>query len=95
MTTKPFVLVGKQLQINAKCAEMRVEVLDAKGRAIPGFGLDDGRLHRQVDELRFTPRWNKKLSSLIGKTIRLRFHFVRGDLYSFHFPATRRPDAVR
>ncbi len=87
VVTKPFRLEGESLQVNidAKLGELRVEVLDAAGEPIAGYGGDDARTYRNVDELRLTPRWSKPLSEIKGRNIRLRFHLQNAALYAFQF----------
>ena len=86
ITTKPFKLEGDALQVNVD-AEGRfyAEVLDADGQAIPGFTVNEAKLFNGVDELRLEPQWknNKDLSSLKGKTIRLKFYLYNAKLYAF------------
>ncbi len=87
VTTKPFVLTEPQLQVNVNAAEgeLYLEVLDEEGRAIPGFALSDAVPAKAIDELRWGPEWTdrKDLSTLLGRTIRLKFHLRNAAVYSF------------
>ena len=84
ITTKPFELQGDELQLNldAKSGSFKVELLDDANLAITGFSeeCDD------VDDLRRTIRWESgELSSLQGKTVKLRFTLQNAQLYAFRF----------
>lgn len=84
VVTKPFKLKGDKLEVNvdAKDGWMQVELLDEAGREIPGFsGRSEG-----VDELRLTSQWKAgNLSSLKGRTVKLRFTLQSAKLYAFGF----------
>ena len=85
ITTRPFKLEGDLLQVNVKGQEFAVEVLDAGGDSFPGFSVSEAVRHRQVDQLRLEPAWRGRqaLSSLKGRTVRLRFHLENAAIYSF------------
>jgi hypothetical protein len=87
ITTKPFKLEGGTLQANvdAKKGRFYVEVLDADGKPIPGFTVNELNYYGSIDALRLEPQWNsnKDLSSLKGKTIRLKFYLYNATLYAF------------
>jgi hypothetical protein len=87
ITTKPFKLEGGTLQANvdAKKGRFYVEVLDADGKPIPGFTVNELNYYGSIDALRLEPQWNsnKDLSSLKGKTIRLKFYLYHATLYAF------------
>ena len=87
ITTKPFQLEGDTLQANvdAKKGRFYVEVLDADGKPIPGFAVNEAKLFGDVDELRLEPQWNshEDLSALKGETIRLKFYLYNAKLYAF------------
>ena len=65
---------------------LRVEIQDAEGAPIPGFGLSDC-VEMVGDEIDRVVRWRSKpdLSKLGGRPIRLRFAFKDADLYSIQF----------
>ena len=86
VVTKPFKLEGDKLQVNVKGGETLVEVLDKKGEPIPGFSAKEAVKYKRVDELRLTPTWNNRLSTLKGSVIRLRFHLRNARLCSFQIP---------
>jgi lysophospholipase L1-like esterase len=92
ITTKPFKLEGDTLQLNvdAQKGRFHVEVLDADGKPIPGFTINELNYYGSVDDLRLKPQWknNKDMSSLKGQTIRLKFYLYNAKLYAFQiFPA--------
>ena len=87
ITTKPFKLEGDKLKVNvaAVAGYVKVELLDADGKPIPGFSGDAARVYRGYDNLRLELKWKGQadLSSLKGKVVRLRFHLRNAKLYSF------------
>ncbi|MHC4216548.1 MAG: hypothetical protein ACYSWP_24635, partial [Planctomycetota bacterium] len=87
VVTKPLVFKGKNLvlNINAK-GSAKVAILDADGKAIPGFGLNDCDLIK-TDEIRKTVTWGGKsdVSKLAGKTVRLKFQMQDAKLYALKF----------
>tara|TARA_B110000037_G_scaffold148532_1_gene167779 strand:+ start:639 stop:1337 length:699 start_codon:yes stop_codon:yes gene_type:complete len=87
ITTKPFVLEGGTLQVNVDAGDGRfyAEILDAEGNPIPGFTVNEARIFGGVDQLRLEPWWKgqKDLSTLEGKTIRLKFYLLNAKLYAF------------
>jgi hypothetical protein len=86
ITTKPFVLEGSTLQVNVDACGGRfhAEILDANGKVIPGYSVNESKVFSGVDELRLQPKWNSKnLSLLKGKIIRLKFYLQNAKLYAF------------
>jgi hypothetical protein len=87
ITTKPFEQQGDKLQVNVEAPKGRfyVEVLNAEGKPIPGFSVKQAKVFKSVDQLRLQPRWknNNDLSSLKGKTIRLKFYLENAKLFTF------------
>ena len=81
LLTKPFVLTGAKLLVNANVADggaLEVEGLDAAG--------DISAIAKPVlgDQLRATVQWKwGDLADLKGKTIDLRFKLRNASLYSF------------
>ena len=86
MLTKPMELEGVSVTINAKApnGQVRAELLDEHGRALPGFSLADCQLFTG-DSLRRRLSWNGRdsLGQLLGRKIRLRFHLRNASLYSY------------
>lgn len=92
--TKPFIFEGNHLSLNFSTSaygSIRVEIQDINGKPIKGFSLEDCQAIFG-DSIERPVIWNNKsggdnsdVSSLTGKTIRLRFEINDGDLYSFRF----------
>jgi hypothetical protein len=81
LLTRPFVLGGSRLTVNANVAgSLRVGVLDAAGKPVSGF-----RESREVagDSLAHPVRWERSLAALKGKPVRLGFAVDDGELYGF------------
>ncbi|MFP6612944.1 MAG: hypothetical protein VB835_11590 [Pirellulales bacterium] len=83
IVTKPFKLCGDKLQVNVAGGEFQVEVLNKNGDPLPGFSAKESTKYKDVDELRLVPTWKNNLSTLKGRTIRLRFQLGNSKLYSF------------
>ena len=87
VVTKPFKLEGGRLLVNVDAAKGKliVEVLDAKGKPVPGFSAGQARAYEGADDLRLAPLWKagRDLAALRGKVIRLKFHLRNAKLYSF------------
>ena len=84
--TKPLILEGKNLHLNvaAPQGEIRAEILDAEGqKVLSGFSRGEC-IPVQGDSLNAELKWKKALvSSLAGKTVRLRFILRNASLYAF------------
>ncbi|HEY1784231.1 MAG TPA: hypothetical protein VGG30_01735 [Pirellulales bacterium] len=90
LTTVPLAFTGNRLELNANCnrdgrpGSVRVELLDAAQKPLPGIGLSD---EVKVDSLRHTVTWsgNSDVSVWQGRPVSLRFHLTGAELYSFAF----------
>ncbi len=86
LTTRPLRFSGKHLFVNVDNpdGELRVEVLDAEGKVVDGFGKEQSRPIR-TDSTIQAVEWEgaDDLSALAGKNVRFRFHLTQGALYSF------------
>jgi len=86
LTTRLVRFKGKHLFVNVapQNGELRAEVADQNGAAIPGFGFSDCLPLRQ-DSTRVEMQWRdqKDLSSLAGRPVQIRFTLTQGSLYSF------------
>lgn len=87
IVTKPLVFTGKNLTLNfasSAAGDVRVEIQDEAGKAMPGFALDDCPPHFG-DSLDRVVTWKAggDLSSLAGKVVRLRFVLRDADLYAY------------
>lgn len=89
--TVPIRFTGKRLSINVSTSavgSVRVEIQDADGKPFPGFAAADSEVI-YGDEIDRAVSWEggSDLSSLAGKTVRLRFLLRDADVYSFRFIA--------
>ncbi len=86
LTTRLVRFKGKHLFVNVAPlnGELRAEVIDQHGDAIPGFDFSDCLPVRQ-DSTRVEMQWRdqKDLSSLAGRPVQIRFTLTEGSLYSF------------
>lgn len=85
LTTRPVLFSGDRFFVNAQTSGslLRVEVLDDERKALPGFSLNDcdGFFGNSTcAEIRWK---NHSLGELAGKSVRMRFHMERGELYAF------------
>lgn len=87
LLTKPLKLEGGKLEVNvdARKGMVLVEVLDERGRPIPGFSQIQAEVCRDVDELRLQPQWqgHPDLATLKGRVVRLKFRLQNAKLYAF------------
>jgi len=93
-TTPPLKFEGQRLALNINTSAAgiaRVACLDAAGKAIPGFTLEDCDIIHTANEINRPVKWKSKtdLSSLAGQPIRLRFVMRDTDLYAFQFQDLR------
>ncbi len=86
LLTRPFSCNGGTLQVNANASEgeLRVEVCDENGKALPGYELEHA-LPMKTDATEASVRWREysTLPDLKGQNVRLRFRLRRSNLYSF------------
>ena len=88
-TTRPFTFSGSALELNystSAVGSIKVEIQDADGHAIPGFGLDTFP-ENFGDEIGGKVSWNRggDVSELAGTPVRLRFVLKDADMYTFKF----------
>lgn len=86
MRTHPLTFTGDGLYLNfatSAAGEVRVEVLDANGRALPGFGLDDAEpvIGNEL-ERRVSWKGGASLAAVAGQALRLRFVMKDAELFS-------------
>ncbi len=86
LTTRPIRFQGRHLFVNvdAEGGELRVEALDRNGGVVRPFSR--GKCIPIGSDKTLQPvHWEgaEDLSSLAGKTVRLRFHLVSGRLFAF------------
>ena len=87
--TPPLTFDGAELHLNyatSAAGSVRVEIQDGDGKPLPGYGLDDAQ-HLFGDEIDDVARWTSgsDVSSLIGRTVRLRVVLEDADLFSLRF----------
>lgn len=81
LTTETLDFDGRYLFVNADVkGKLRVEVLNASGNVLKGFGKGEMRQWKKVDS---TKLMLADLEPLQGQNIRLRFYMEQGDLYAF------------
>jgi hypothetical protein len=78
LTTRPVKFQGRHLFVNLN-GEVRVEVLDEKGKVLRNSHTMSG------DQTRLKVTWSDKsdLSDLAGRPVKFRFHLAKGSLYAF------------
>jgi len=86
MITKPLRFAGNQLLVNFKThgdGSIQVELLDASGKPIPGFTVQDS-VRLEGDEIEKEVVWKggKDLGKLSDKVVRLHFVMKDADLYA-------------
>lgn len=87
--TRPVRFAGEELEVNfatSAAGSLRVELLDAEGGVLPGFGLAEAE-EMIGDSLARTVRWKggASVAAWAGQPVRLRFALKDGDLYSYRF----------
>jgi hypothetical protein len=89
LITKPLTFTGNKLFLNfssSAAGSIQIEIQDKNGKAIPGYTLEGfPALFGDSIERIVTWKDGKDLSSLKGKTIRLRFVLKDADLFSLQF----------
>lgn len=89
LLTKPLVFSGHELEINFATSAgggIRFEIQNADGAPLPGFALDD--CQEQIgNEITRIVAWKggTDLTSLAGKTVRLRVALKDADLFAIRF----------
>ena len=89
LVTRPLRFQGDELHLNfstSAAGAIQVELQDESGTAIPGFTLNDCPMI-YGDKIDSIVRWKNqpKLSTIVGKPIRMRFVMRECDLFSFRF----------
>lgn len=88
-TSRPLTFAGRRLWLNAATSAaggLRVEIQDAEGRALPGFGLRDCTewIGNAVDRP-VAWRGGGDVGGLAGRAVRLRFAMRETDLHALRF----------
>lgn len=89
-TTPPLRFAGRRLLLNINTSATgvaRVAVLDAEGKPIPGFALEDCDIIHTANEINRVVTWQGRsdLGALAGRPVRLRFVMRNTDLFAFQF----------
>ncbi|MFV1968159.1 MAG: hypothetical protein ACC628_22275 [Pirellulaceae bacterium] len=89
LVTKPIRFEGRELEVNfstGAAGGMRVEIQDADGKPIDGYGVDacPEIIGDQIDRV-VAWKSGSDVSPLAGRAIRLRFVLKDADLYSIRF----------
>lgn len=89
LLTKPLKFSGDRLELNfatSAAGSIRVEIQDAAGEPVRGFAAGDC-VEIVGNEIARVIRWKNgaDVSSLAGKTVRLRFVMKDADLYALRF----------
>jgi len=86
VTTKNLRISGKTLHVNVKnpFGSLRVEVLDATGKPLPGYGAEDC-IPIRGDSTDLVVRWKQRSGIYLpgDQPVSLRFLLEKTDLYSF------------
>jgi len=84
LRTRLVRLDARSMTVNADArgGDLRVRILDERGRAIPGYGWPDGALVRG-DGVAIPVRWARPLRDLRGRLVRIEFRLHRSRLYAF------------
>lgn len=89
LVTKPLIFDGNALIVNystSAAGSVRVELQDAAGRSLPGFGLEDcSALIGDSIAQRVHWKGDPDLGALAGEPVRLRVAMQECDVYSFRF----------
>ncbi len=87
--TKPLVFAGRELFLNfstSAAGGVKVGFEDVDGKPVPGFGLEECvmQIGNELDR-KVTWKSGVDVSTLAGKTLRLRFSMKDADIFSFQF----------
>jgi hypothetical protein len=86
LLTRPLVLPGGRLTLNARAARgaVMVRFLDAGDTPPDGLGATESR-PVEGDVLAGEVRWPESVQGLRGRPVRLEFHLRRAELFGFEF----------
>lgn len=86
--TSPITLDGPQLLLNVDTGalgHLQVGLLDAAGKPIPGFGIEDGTvIHTNSTHALLAWKDHQDVSTLLGQKVQVMFHGVKTKVYSFY-----------
>jgi hypothetical protein len=87
-TTPPLKFTGRRLQLNldtSATGTARVACLDAEGKPIPGYGLEDCDIIHTANEINRTVTWRGSPGLPDIGVVRLQIEMRNTDLYAFQF----------
>ena len=86
LLTRPLVLPGGRLTLNARAARgaVTVRLMDAGGTPPDGLGAAESK-PVEGDVLSGEARWPASIQGLRGRPVRLEFHLRRAALFGFEF----------
>jgi hypothetical protein len=89
-TTPPLRFSGRRLLLNINTSATgvaRVAVLDADGKPLPGFALEDCDIIHTANDINRLVTWQGRsdLGALAGRPVRLRFVMRNTDVFAFQF----------
>ncbi len=87
--TKPLIFAGRELSLNfstSAAGGVKVGFEEENGKPVPGFGLEECvmQIGNELDR-KVTWKSGADVSTLAGKTLRLRFSMKDADIFSFQF----------
>lgn len=83
LTTVPFILNDRRITLNAKVnGELRAQLIDAQGLAIPGFTFSDC-IPIRGDSLDHPVRWSKAPAAAPGSPVSLQLRWNDGAVFAF------------
>ena len=86
ITTRPFLLDGESLWVNVKAdyGKLAVELLDLENKVIPGYGAEEC-VAISENSVSTSVHWRegKKIDSLRGQPVSIRFHLANARLYAY------------
>jgi hypothetical protein len=89
LVTKPIVFSGKELALNfasSAAGDVRVEIQDEAGKAIPGFALAEcPPVFGDSIERVVTWKGGADVSALAGKAVKLRFVLRDAEVFAYGF----------
>lgn len=93
LTTVPIECSARFLFVNVDATEgaLLVEMLDSLGTPVKGYGVHDCRSMKGIDSTCRMVEWRHgiDMESLVGKSVKLKFHLRDGALYAFWFSDDR------
>ena len=89
LTSVPMEVKGTGLEVNfsaSAAGSVRIGLLDEAGELLPGFEPEN-QIELLGDDLARAARWKDgaSLATLKGRRVRIRFHLLEADLYSWSF----------